>query len=335
MKIAFLAFLFTGISGTLFAQNQSATQLQETARSFIKQGDYANAVLVLKKAVEQEPENIGVIKDLSLAYYYNNDNPMAIETINKIIDKDGIDDQVIQVAGLIYRRANNPKETEKMYRKALKKFPESGPLYNELGEVLLEQKNADAIKQWEKGIEVDPSYNRNYYNATKYYYYTNDKVWTLLYGEIYLNMDPLGRNAPEIKQVLLDTYIKLFTDADLEKSYTGKSPFSKAYLKEMNKQNAVALAGINAETLTMIRARFILNWFSNIENNKFKYRLFSFHQQLLRDGLFDAYNQWIFGSSQNLTSFQNWVNTNNTAYNDFLNFQKGRIFKIPVGEYYK
>jgi len=263
------------------------------------------------------------------------DNPMAIETINKITDKDGINDQVIQVAGLIYRRANNPKETEKMYRKALKKFPESGPLYNELGEVLLEQKNADAIKQWEKGIEVDPSYNRNYYNATKYYYYTNDKVWTLLYGEIYLNMDPLGRNAPEIKQVLLDTYIKLFTDADLEKSYTGKSPFSKAYLKEMNKQNAVALAGINAETLTMIRARFILNWFSNIENNKFKYRLFSFHQQLLRDGLFDAYNQWIFGSSQNLTSFQNWVNTNNTAYNDFLNFQKGRIFKIPVGEYYK
>jgi len=335
MKIAFLAFAFIITTATIFAQTQTTAQLLETARSFSKQGDYANAMLVLKRAAEQEPDNIDVTKDLALSYYYNNDNPLAMETINKIIDKDGIDDQTIQIAGVIYRRANNPKETEKMYRKAIKKFPESGPLYSELGEALLDQKNPDAIKQWEKGIEADPSYNRNYYNAAKYYSYTNDKVWTILYGEIFVNMDPLGRNTPEMKQILLDTYKRLFANSDIEKSNSDKSPFVKAVLKEMNKQSSVAVNGINAETLTMIRARFILNWFANADNTKFKFRLFSLQQQLLRDGLFDSYNQWIFGSAQNLSTFQNWVNTNNNSYNEFLNFQKGRIFKIPPGEYYK
>ncbi|MFT3979619.1 MAG: tetratricopeptide repeat protein [Ferruginibacter sp.] len=335
MKVTVLMLAFCATVAVGNAQSQSASQLQETARGFVRQGDYANAVLVLKRAAELEPGNNSVIKDLAMAYYYKADNPMALETINKIIDKDNIDDQTIQVAGLIYRQANKPKETEKMYRKALKRFPESGPLYNELGELLWEQKDYDAIKQWEKGIEVDPSYSRNYYNAARYYYFTTDKVWSLLYGEIFINMEPLGRNTPEIKQILLDSYKKLYSSSDITKNNTDKSVFANAFLKEMNKESGVASNGINTETLTMIRTRFILNWFTNADSNKFKYRLFALQQQLLRDGLFDAYNQWIFGSAQNLAAFQNWVSTHNTVYDEFLNFQKGRVFKIPTGEYYK
>ncbi len=318
-----------------FAQTQTTAQLQETARSFTKQGDFANAILVLNRAKQQDPNSIPVTKDLAMAYYYQGDNPKALETINTIIDRDEIDDQTYQMAGMIYRRGDMQKDAEKMYRKALKKFPESGPLYNELGELLWDQKNFDAIKQWEKGIEADPSYSKNYYNAAKYYYLTPDKVWSLLYGEIFINMEPLSNKTPEMKQILLNGYKKLFADANIEKSITDKTPFVRAYAKEINGQSDIAASGINTETLTMIRTRFILNWFGNADDQKFKYRLFSYQQQLLREGLFDAYNQWIFGSAQNLLAYQNWVNTNSKTYDEFLNFQKGRIFKIPAGEYYK
>lgn len=334
MKKLFIGYFCCLLYFTTVAQTQTTPQLQETARSFIKQGDYANAVLVLNRAKQQDPNNIQVTKDLAMSYYYQNDNSKALETVNTVIDNDGIDDQTFQIAGMIYRRADMQKDAEKMYRKALKKFPESGPLYNELGELLWEQKNYDAIKQWEKGIESDPSYSKNYYNAAKYYYLTPDKVWSLLYGEIFINMEPLSNKTPEMKQVLLNGYKKLFADADVEKSITDKTPFVKAYAKEINEQSAIATAGINTETLTMIRTRFILNWFGNADQ-KFKYRLFAYQQQLLREGLFDAYNQWIFGSAQNLTAYQNWVNTNSKTYEEFLHFQKGRIFKIPAGEYYK
>jgi hypothetical protein len=334
MKIVFLAAAFLTLGGAGFAQTQTTAQLLETARSFIKQGDYGNAILVLNRAKVQEPNNIPVTKDLAMSYYYQGDNTKALETINTVIDRDEIDDQTYQIAGLIYKRTDLQKDAEKMYRKAIKKFPESGPLYNELGELLWEQKNYDAIKQWEKGIETDPSYSKNYYNAAKYYYLTPDKVWSLLYGEIFINMEPLSNKTPEMKQILLNGYKKLFADPNVEKSITEKTPFVRAFAKEINEQSAIAADGINTETLIMIRTRFILNWF-NGAGQKFKYRLFSYQQQLLREGLFDAYNQWIFGSAQNLTTFQNWVNTNNKTYDEFLNFQKGRIFKIPAGEYYK
>ena len=331
LSIALLGCLFTL---AVTAQTQSAQQLHETARSFMKQGDFPNAILVLNRAVQQEPKNIPVAKDLAMSYYYNKENAKALETINPVLDREEADDQSFQIAGLIYRQAEMTKDCEKMYKKGLKKFPESGPLYNELGELQWQQQNFEAIKQWEKGIETDPSYSRNYYNAAKYYYLTTDKVWSLLYGEIFINMEPLSSSAPEIKNLLLDGYKKLFSEANLEINNKDKSPFVKAFLKYMNAQSGIAAAGINTETLTMIRTRFILNWFGEAAP-AFKYRLFAHHQQLLREGLFDAYNQWLFGSAQNLSGFQNWVNNNSSAYNEFLNFQKGRIFKIPAGEYYK
>lgn len=314
-------------------QAQTPKELHETAKTFMRQGDHANAILVLNRALQQEPQNTAMSKDLALCYYFQRDNARAMETINPVLDRAEADDQCFQIAGMIYKQTDNKKDAEKMYKKGLKKFPESGPLYNELGELLWEQKNYEAIKQWEKGIETDPSYPKNYYNAAKYYYLTTDKIWSLIYGEIFINMEPLSSRAPEIKQLLMDGYKKLFSDANLELAYKDKNPFAKKFLKSMNAQTSVAASGINAETLSMIRTRFVLDWFS--DNESYPFKLFGYHQQLLKEGLFEAYNQWIFGSSQNLSAYQAWVNTHSEEYNAFLNFQKGRIFKVPAKEYYR
>ncbi len=101
----------------------------------------------------------------------------------------------------------------------------------------------------------------------------------------------------------------------------------------MNKADTIAEAGINPESLTMIRTRFILDWFDKYAF-KFPFKLFEYHQQLLREGLFSAYNQWIFGATQNLMAYQNWIKTNTTENTEFTTFQKGRIFKLPEGQYY-
>jgi hypothetical protein len=51
--------------------------------------------------------------------------------------------------------------------------------------------------------------------------------------------------------------------------------------------------------------------------------------------MFDAYNQWIFGAAGNLPAFQTWTNSHSDDYNRFINYQKGRIFKLPEGQYYQ
>lgn len=321
------------MASVLWLQAQPVSELQTTAKSFMRQGDFANAILVLNRALQTEPGNVEMTKDLAQCFYFTKDFNKALETIRLVLDKDNADDQCYQIAGNIYRQLDMAKECEKLYRRGIKKFPESGPMYNELGELLWDQQDYTAIKQWEKGIGVDPNYSGNYYNACKFYYLTADKVWTLLYGEIYLNMEPLNSKAPEVKNMLLESYKKLFSVVNADPSKE-KNKFVAAYLTGMNKQGVLANEGINVASLTMIRTRFILDWFDETGNG-LSFRLFELHRQLLQEGMFEAYNQWIFGATQNLVAYQNWTNTHASEYNEFNRFQRGRIFKIPSGEYYR
>jgi hypothetical protein len=193
------------------------------------------------------------------------------------------------------------KDCDKMYKKALKKFPKSGPLYSEYGELLWSTKDMQAIRQWEEGIKNDPGYSGNYYNAALYYFYTKDKVWSLIYGEIFVNMESLSERGASMKQLLLQGYKeKLFAEADIMKGEEkNKSEFAKAFLQGIGKQSALTNNGISTETLTMIRARFILDWYET-NAGKYPFKLFDFQRQLLQEGMFDAYNQWLFGASENL-----------------------------------
>lgn len=317
---------------TQFSKAQSAKELQETGRSFMQQGDFTNAYLVLNRAASLEPNNIEISKDLALNYYFQKDFVKALNEIKPLLDREDADDQCYQIAGNIYRHMGEIKECEKLYRKGIKKMPQSGALYNDLGELFWEQKNNDAIKQWEKGIEVDPNFSKNYYNACKYYYITTDKIWSILYGEVFVNMEPLSKNTPEIKSILLESYKKIFAETNTkENKETGK--FSDAFRQTMKKQSLIASGGINPETLTMIRTRFILDWYQDYAA-KYPSRLFEHQRQLLQEGLFDAYNQWLFGTTQNLAAYQNWITTHSADYNEFTRFQKGRMYKVPAGQYY-
>lgn len=325
-----LVFFITNAS----AQQPDAKALQETARNFVKQGDYANAVLVLGRARQQEPDNTDIIKDLAFAQYMQEDYNKAEATIKPLADSKDATVDIYQVAGLIYKAKDNNSEAEKLYKKGLKKFPTSGILYNEYGELLFDQKNNSAIRQWEKGIEVDPNYSSNYYNAVQYYSKTTDKVWTIIYAEIFVNMESYSRRTIEVKNMLLDGYRKMFADVDLTKNQDNGNEFTTAYLTTLNKQSAIASIGVTPESLTMIRTRFVLNW-DKTYAARFPFRLFEYHRQLLKEGLFDAYNQWLFGPVQNLTVYQNWTNNHAEVYKEFTDFQRGRVFKLPAGQSYQ
>jgi hypothetical protein len=223
-----------------------------------------------------------------------------------------------------------------MYKKAIKKFPKSGPLYSEYGELLWAAKNYDAINQWEKGIEADPAYSGNYYNAALYYYYSKDKVWTLIYGEIFINMESRSERGAAMKDLLLKAYKeKLFAEADLMKGEEkNKSEFALAFLQTMSKQSSLANKGLNVETLTMIRARFILDWYNQYAS-KFPFKLFDLQRQLLQEGMFDAYNQWLFGPVDNLAAYDLWTKNHASEFDALTRFQQNRVFRMPAGQYYK
>lgn len=328
----YFTIILSVLTTVAFAQDQDAKALHETAKTYMKQGDYSNALLVLNKALQQQPDNLDLLKDQAFTYYLAEDYTRSQAVSKKLLDRKDADPQTYQIAAMSYKMLDN-KELDKLYKKGLKLFPNSGPLYSEYGELLWSKQDFTAIKQWEKGIEVDPNYSGNYYNAARYYYLTMDKVWSIVYGEIFVNLESYSKRTVEIEGLLLDSYKKLFTDADMQKNQDMKNPFVAAYIDNISKQASVATEGIRPASLTMIRTRFALNWFEK-NNNTLPFRLFDYHRQLLREGMFEAYNQWLFGSTQNLTDFQAWTRTHADEYNKFINFQKGRVFKLPANQYY-
>jgi tetratricopeptide (TPR) repeat protein len=326
-------FLFTSLS--LSAQ-QDVTQLRETALTFQRQGDYTNAILVLNRALQQQPNDIMVLTDIAYTYYLQKDYAKAMEVMKPLLERDDAEIRTYQVGGNIFKAVEEVKECDKMYKKALKKYPNSGVLNSEYGELLWAKKEPElAISQWENGIQVDPAHSGNYYHAAKYYYAIPDKVWSLVYGEIFVNLESYSTRTAEIKMLLLESYKKFFTQSDVFKQYNArkKTPFEEAFLQTMEKQTSIATNGITTNSLIMIRTKFILDWFEG-PGKKFPHRMLEQQQYLIREGMYDAYNQWLFGATANILEYQNWSNANTEAQSKFTYYQRNRVFKMPPGQYY-
>ncbi len=343
MKKYFLLALICICSMAVTAQPDDLKKLHETAKTFMRSGDFDNAIIVLIRALQQDKNNLEMQKDLVMSYYLKRDYSKALEGVKTLTEREDADVVIFQIAGNVYKALEEVKECDKMYKRALKKFPKSGPLLSEYGELLWAIRDFNAINYWEEGIRVDPAYSGNYYNAANYYFYTKDKVWSLIYGEIFINMESLGERGAAMKQQLLQGYKeKLFAEADLmagvENLPAGKagnkSEFAKKFLETIAKQSSLVSNGISTEILTMIRTRFILDWYASY-SGRYPFRLFDYHKQLLAEGMFDAYNQWLFGPVDNLAAYDNWTKTHPEEYSNFVTFLKSRVFRMPPNQYYQ
>src|ERR1043166_10037344 len=131
MKNKFLfSFACLFICFQSFAQTENPKTLHETARTFMKSGDFDNAIVVLNRALQMDKNNLELQKDLVMSYYLKRDYVKANEGVKSLIDRDDADEVSFQIAGNVYKALEQFKDCDKMYKKGLKKFPKSGPLYS-------------------------------------------------------------------------------------------------------------------------------------------------------------------------------------------------------------
>jgi Tfp pilus assembly protein PilF len=314
---------------------QKVEELRETAIAFQKQEDFTNTLMVLGRALELEPQNLMLLKDVALTYYLAGDFKRAANRIFPLTDREDADVQVFQIAGNIFKALEDNKTCDKIYKKGLKKFPSSGALYSEYGDLKWTMKKSEeAIKQWETGINVEPSHSGNYYHAAKFYFAAADKVRSIVYGEIFTNLESYSVRTAEIKILLIESYKRIFVTSESKQFYIKKTTdFEVKFLETLMKQSALASRGITAESLLIIRSRFILDWFAS-NGNSFPHKLFDHLQYLLREGMFVAYNQWLFGQASDVSAYQNWLKTHEIEYNKFQQYQRNKLFKMQESQHY-
>nr|WP_262712061.1 tetratricopeptide repeat protein [Chitinophaga vietnamensis] len=339
--------LFAGILFTQTALGQDAKELYKTATNFMRTGDYSNAILVLNQALQLDPDNFEYRKQLGFTFYLKGDLNKAKSVIEPLLNSKEADVQVFQIAGNIYQGREEWKTAQKMYDKAIRKFPQSGELYNDNGQLQMNFKMYDAaLRSWLKGIEQDPTFPGNYYNATKTYYYSNDPLWCILYGETFMNMESFTTRTAEIRNIVMEAYKRLFNDPSLFNSLVpdedkrgrkgnkgDNNDFVNAYKQCMGKQISVVTGGVDPDALIMVRTRFLLDWY-NFYSMKFPYALFDFQQQLLKEGMFEAYNQWLFGPAASPSAYKGWVALHKQDYDAFSKYQRNHPLKPRPDEYY-
>lgn len=319
----------------MMGQQQSVEQLRETAITFQRQQDFTNTLMVLGRALEIAPQNLTILKEVAFTYYLGGDFKRAAERISLITDREDADVQVFQIAGNIYKALENWKQSEKLYKKGLKKFPSSGQLFSEYGDLLWSlEKTEQAILQWETGINLDPSHSGNYYHAAKFYFAAADKARSIVYGETFVNLESYSVRTAEIKVLLIESYKRVFNSSEVKKYYIKKSTdFELKFLEILMKQTSLASRGITLETLLVIRSRFILDWFDSV-GSVFPFQLFDHQQYLLREGMFEAYNQWLFGPVADVNAYLYWIKTHGVEHKKFQQYQQNKLFKLPSGQHY-
>ena len=333
MKCTAFILLLIVCSTFAFAQANTDT-LRSRAQRFIIQGDYDNALLVLNHAAEMDAGNADILKDEAYVYYLQRNFAKAVEIGKVITSRPDADVQSYQTLGLAYKATADYVSCDKLYKKALKQYPNSGVLYSEYGDLLAQQSKQDeAVKMWEKGIQVDPNNSSNYYYAARYYSQKNKPLWGILYSETFVNIESLTRRSVEIKDVLLSNYRKLLSADVLNALSTSSNPIEKAVGTIYSSYSSMYGDNLSPEQLTAIRTRFILDWYKN-GTPMYSYRLFEHQQLLLQQGMFDAYNQWLFGASSSTSAYQIWINNHPAEVKDWMTYLRSVVYKIPAGQYF-
>lgn len=329
MKNIFLIISCLLFSFCLYAQQQNATALQDSARLFMRQGDFEKALTLLNQALVLKPGDLEILKDQVYVNFLKRDFAKAMETAKQITERPDADVQTFQLSGSTYKAIAEYAEADKVYKKALEKFPNSGVLYSEYGDLLVLEKNMDeAIKQWEKGIEADTNQSSNYYYAAKYYAGKGEALHAVLYGETFVNIESLTARTKEIKAVLFDNYKKLLTANSLNNIFKNGTAFEKAISETYRKVSGTAGGEITLQSLIDIRSKFTEEWY-NTKSALFPYRLFQHYYFLVKQSMFNAYNQWLFEGTANS------ITVTPEELQAFQNYQRSVVYKIPQGQYYK
>src|SRR4051812_2314332 len=97
------ACLFLAISFSAASQPAQDSSIRETARAFVAQGDYNNAILVLNRAIENDNSSLELKKDLAFAYYLQRNYGKALEIAKPVTERKDADVQSFQILGMVYK----------------------------------------------------------------------------------------------------------------------------------------------------------------------------------------------------------------------------------------
>jgi tetratricopeptide (TPR) repeat protein len=346
-----LVLAFIGFSGIAFSQTdkEKAKTLGQDGIKEFDNGNYDKAIELFNEALELDPGNSVYIYEKALSHYAKLDYQQAINLAEPLISSGTGEDVAYQLVGNAYDMIQQPDKAIEIYNNGLKKFPNSGKLYLEMGNVYGKQsKWTEAIGSWEKGVKVEPNYPSNYYQLAKIFSRTEEEIWALLYGEIFINLERNTDRTYEISKMIYDVYrqtIKISPEKGVESisitknivdlktlSKDSKLPFEGTYELVLAISALNLSKGFNLENLYEMRESLVAGWFEKSATD-FPNALLDWQKKVMDSGHFEAYSYWALQDG-NQSEFKKWMKDNEEKFESFAGWMKSNKINIKAGEKY-
>jgi tetratricopeptide (TPR) repeat protein len=309
-------------------------------------GEYEKAIKLFETAQRIDPDKVDYPYEIAYCYFQLKEYEKVINIAEKLTDYKDAEDVVYELLGNAYDNLGKADKAIDIYESGLKKFPKSGRLYLEMGVMQMGKKNnIKELAFYEKGIEVAPKFPSNYYRAAKIYCSSTEKVWGMIYGEIFMNLERNSKRTVEISKLLFNTYkngIKFTGENSVSVSFSKNSILSANDLKEQGKIklpfgvgvyeptiiiSLLSQKSIDINSLDTIRSNFVNNYFTKGYDKTYPNLLFSYQKKVKEAGYIEAYNHWILMKGDE-DGFDKWLSTNKDKWESFTKWFRENGLKI-------
>ncbi len=327
------------------AQPAEALEMAKKAVAMMDEGKIEESLELLEKAWKMDPKNQLYPYEIGYAHYLNKDYTAAAKVLKKLSKKPGASKQAFSLLGNAYDNSENQKKAIKAYKAGIKAYPESGIFYVELG--ILEGRRGnwnEAGRYWEAGIITEPNYPSNYFHLANLFAQTDNRIWALLYGEIFINLERNSKRTPVMSESLYLNWrnsVKLEGDTarvDLYKNINWsmtdamelKFPTSLMYTTAVTFGTTAATGetDLNSETLHKIRAQTLSFWEDKGYFEEYPNVLFDYQKSIRDAGHLETYNHWLV-SQGDPVGWEFWLDAHKPEFDAFVEWFNANPLKIP------
>ncbi len=289
--------------------------------------DFAAAGTIFKQLLKLEPNNYWTKAGLAYNYLSLGQNDASASMYEEIKGSTLAGDYVFQLMAEAYLQLGQFKKALHAVEEGLGRFPNSGNLFFEQGKVLeAKEELAPALQSYFKGINVCPGNDINFKAAFSLLYTNNSgNIWCPLLGEMYLATvhEPLVEE-DSIKGLVYKAWGGYFISLGDDKINLGNNlegRLNKLFIT----LTPIVSDGMSAENLLMAHMRLITSG-ATIADKGAITKWFDWQEKIVRDGYFDIYQQWMFGSAESRNQFNAWSEFHKGAIEKWLVYFKDHHF---------
>jgi len=293
--------------------------------------NYSKARQYFYDAQTGDPDNIKYTYNIGFSFFKEGDYDNAIKQITPLTSRDDVTIDCYRILGNSYDLQGNYPQAVKLLNEGLEKFPTGGPLYLDLGIIEYIRDNfGAALNYWEQGIANAPLYADNYFWASKLLLNSNLKVWTVVYGEIYLNLERDSDKFKEVSKLVYDAYRAILghqvvSDEDqltfTDKKFNGMTNALQNIFAQLETNYGSLFSSEEKVPLRFVndmRQQFLYEWNKQYRGN-YDNAFFQFVNEINNNGYFTEYSYWVTSSGKP-DDFISYQKLNQSRYVKFLNY---------------